>query len=303
MTDFDPLDTFRSAVLTPDRQRSERIRDEFRARIATMATDEDGRRPFDPPTPTRTKQSPRQPLLALVAMVAVLALATGGALWLEDDRTPALSVDELAIVAATQPGRTLDAGDYLYRAERSSDGNQPATLESQWTAVDGTGQRVVTALQIGRPGEHPPSLTLYTEPGSLQFARLSYDELWSLPTNPTALIARLRQLGATDGPLAVDDARALADVLALAVTPPEVASAAVQALAQLGGTAIGPAQDGAGRTGIGVRGINDDGTTWLVVLDPVSGRALGFQPHWSGEPGVGPSRSWIDQQITDSLPR
>ena len=241
------------------------------------------------------------PALALVGLVAVLGIAVGGALRLRTPAAPTPSIDELAAAAAATPDQVLASGQYLYRTERASDGGAPPTMTSQWTATDGTGQRVVAALQIGAPGQTSPSLSVYPEPGCLQFARLSYDQLRNLPSNPEALVQQLRDLGASDGTRPTDDARALADVLALAVTPPDVAAAAVQALEQIGGAVVGTVSDGAGRFGTGVRGIDPDGHAWLVVLDPATGRAIAFEPNWTSS-STSLSRVWIDQGVTEGLP-
>lgn len=308
MTDFDPLDTFRATVVPTDQQRSDRIREEFRARIATMAPDDEGHRPFDPRHPTTIRTAPRvkrQPLLALASLAIILGLAAGGAFLTQHNRTGATSLEELAAVARTQPDIGLDAAQYLHRIEQSADGSSPDAVEEQWTARDGTGRTSTSAMSIGPAGTVEPSTTLFTTPGSLQFAHLSYDQLRRLPTDPNALLARLNELGVAKGPRAVDQAEAVTEVLALAVTPPEVVAAGVQALAQLGGTAIGPVQTSGGASGLGVQSTNDDGTTWVVVLDPNTGRALAFHPNverGSSLTNAMPYRVWVEQQITDALP-
>lgn len=302
MTDFDPLDTFRASVAAaPDPDRSSRIRDEFRARIATMPADAGGRRPFDPPAP---RLRPRLRTAAALAGVALaLVLAAGGALWPRGDRTGSPSLDELAVAAARQPDRPLAEGQHLYRSERSTDDGGQPTLEAQWTAADGTGRRQVGPLAPGSGATTPPTVTEHPEPDGLRFAGLTYGELRDLPTEPTALVQALRRSGATDGSSTVADAHALADVLSLAVTPPGVAAAAVDALGALGGVAVGPVTDDAGRTGVGVRGVAADGSTWLVVLDPGTGRARAFEPHGADDAAPVPARLWLDQQITDGAPR
>lgn len=292
MTDFDPLDSFRASVVTDDPERSERIRNEFRARIATMATDAEGRRPFDPaPRPLRAR---RQPVLALVSMVVVLGVATAGAFVLGDRATLTPSLDELAMTAASRADQELEPGQVLASTLRRADVGEAMTLETQWIATDGTGQQVVTAFALNPSA---PSVTVFHEPGSLQFAGLHYDELRALPANPVALLDRLRQArGGSSRPS--DDALAIAELLALTVTPPDVAAGAMQALAELGGTPIGPTQDPSGRTGVGVEGFDADGTRWLIVLDPATGRAMGFETSGpDGSPGV--SRAWIDQRVTN----
>jgi hypothetical protein len=305
MAEFTPLETFRESVGLPDRTRSERIRDEFRARIATMAPDDSGRRPFDSSArepqlhvPTRH----RQPVLALATLAVILGLAAGGAFWLRHDTTGGGSFQQLAAAARAQPDVALDETEFLYVAEQTSV-DDTTTLREQWTARDGTGQATESAMVIGSPGSSVPSMTVYGTPGSLEFAHLSYDELRTLPTDPHALLERLAALGVTRTSDAVDQAEAIAAVLALDVTPAEVLAAGVQALDIIGGTTVGPVTDGNGRVGVGVRGDNGDGTSWLVILDASSARTLAFHPDiTSVTSNGGTGRAWTDQRITDSLP-
>ncbi len=142
MTDFSPLDTFRDPVGEPDPARSSRIRDEFRARIATMAPDDEGRRPFDPaPNPSpRSWTRPRQPVLALAALGLVLLLAGIGAVVLSPS-APSGSLDELALTAATRSDTYLQDGQYLYLSERTV-AHGSTSQRDQWTANNGTGQAV-----------------------------------------------------------------------------------------------------------------------------------------------------------------
>jgi hypothetical protein len=238
--------------------------------------------------------------------VVVLGLITGGALMLRDDPATAAPFEQLALAAASQPDTTLDEGLYLHRSERAGGDDNGPVVRERWTASNGTGQEVVSAATIGPPGSTVPSLTVFTEPGSLQFAGLTYDELRALPTAPDALLSTLRRLGAVQGDGAAADAAALADVLALDVTPPDVAAAAVRALERLGGAVVGPMTDAQGRTGSALEGSNDDGTRWIALLDTDTGRALGFYPAvpaGTDAAGAEPYRIWLDQDVTTSLPQ
>jgi hypothetical protein len=307
MTDFDPFDTFRATAVAPDEQRSTRIREEFRARIATMATDDDGRRPFDGPVvPPRPRITYRQPALAVVVLALILGLVGASAFWLQPDQGHNGSINALATNAGRQPDQTLDDGQYLYRRDRSRDPSAGAMVRDLWTARDGTGQVSTAAMQIDATGEETPSLTVLPTPGSLEFAGLSYDELRNLPTDPEALLTRLHELGVVpDAAPPGDQAAAVAEVLSLHVTPPAVAAAGVHALQRLGATTVGPIRVDAGRVGTGVRGHNDDGTAWIVVLDDRTGRAVAFAPNVeAGRPLTGGDsyRVWVDQRITDALP-
>jgi hypothetical protein len=302
VTDYSPLDTFRETDAEDDPARSRRIREEFRARIATMAADEEGRRPFDDPVSRAAVAKPRRrPLLALAAMALVLVLAGASAIVLSRSQPPG-ALDELARSAAKRTDTTLDATQYLYVSERTV-AHDSVSQRDQWTSRRGTGQSAITHVTIGPPTTDRPSLALYPAPGSLDFAGMSYDELRSLPTEPSALLDRLLVLGVARGEDPATQAFALAGVLALDVTPPSVASAAIRGLGQLGGTTIGPVPDAAGRTGVGIRGDNGDGTAWLVVVDPASGRAL------AAHDAIDPARSattadgrvWLDQEVTADL--
>lgn len=295
--------------MVPDEARHERIKQEFRAHIATMPPDEHGRRPFDPPatTPARAVEAPRrrQPALALVGLVVVLGLAAAGALGLRnrDAGLGGTSVDDLAAAAAQQPEVSLEAGQYLYQREQSADESGAQSDRQQWTSRDGTGQAVVAAMSIEGPGTSTPSLSLYPTPGTLTFAGLSYDQLRTLPTDSTALRQRLRELGVVHGNDPHDEADALAKILAVVVTPPDVARAAVEALAEIGGTGSGTVTDATGRSGSSISGDNGDGTTWLVVLD-TTGRSIAFYPRvpaGADPKDASPRRIWSDQQVTSSL--
>jgi hypothetical protein len=303
MTDFSPLDTFRDPVREPDPARSSRIRDEFRARIATMAPDDEGRRPFDPASipSTRSCTRLRQSVVALAALGLVLLLAGVGAVVLSPARRSD-SLDQLALAAATRSDAHLQDGQYLYLSERAV-AHGSTSQRDQWTASNGTGQAVVAPLLIGPQSSDPPSITLYPAPGSLDFAGMSYEQLRSLPTEPEALLDRLGALGVASSARPGAQAVALGRVLALQVTPPEVGSAAIRALARLGGTAIGAVPDAAGRVGVGIRGDNGDGTAWLVVIDPGSGLALAA--HDTVDPttptATAPGRVWLAQTVTASL--
>jgi len=302
VTDFDPLDTFRGSTIATDEQRSARILEEFRARIATMAPDDDGRRPFDPKTSRHRRV--RQPVLALVVLALILGLAAGGAFWMDGNRARPSTVQELAATASTQPDVSLDVGQYLYRVERTSNREAVAAVREEWTARDGTGQATTNALQIGPAGSASPSLMVYPTPGSLHFADLSYEQLRQLPTDADALLARLNELGVARSPRSADQAEAVAAVMGLDVTPPGVVTAAINALEKLGGRVTGSVGDGAGRTGIALQGENEDGTAWVVALDPDTGRALAFfgrVPDGEAVDDSVPHRVWLDQRITDSL--
>jgi hypothetical protein len=305
MAESTSLETFRASVGQPDLERSLRIREEFRARIATMAPDELGRRPFDNvvPEPTPTVHRPRsQPALALAALAVVLVLAAAAAFLLRE-RPTAGSFQQLTAAARSQVDVTLDDGQYLYLAERTS-ANDSATLRQQWADRDGTGQATEAAMTIGPAGSSVPSMTVYDAPGSLEFAGMSYEQLRTLPTDPDALLGRLAELGVARPGVPADQAEAVAAILALHVTPPDVAAAGIQALQIIGGSSIGPVTDRDGRSGVGLRGANGDGTAWLVIIDASSARALAFHPHApSATSHDSAGRVWTDQGITDSLPR
>jgi len=295
VTDFAPLDTFRDAAGRPDPARAARLREDFRARIASMPPDDEGRRPFDPAPASRRA---RRPALAL-ALVAALVVAATGALVARSPHTSTGELEHLAARAERREDRPLGPGELLHLTETAIDHGSETTRE-QWTAVDGTGGARTSAPA----GQDPPALTMYTAPGGLDFAGMSYDELRHLPTEPDALVARLDQLGGPTSTRPGARAEALARVAALDVTPPGVVAAAIRALEQLGGRAVGPVPDGHGRVGIGVRGDDGDGTTWFVVLDPDSGAALAVHDRMApgAPPGTTAGRAWTDQSITTRVP-
>jgi hypothetical protein len=304
VTEFSPLDTFREPSGSDDPERSRRIREDFRARIAAMPTDADGRRPFDPPVrrAERTRSVRRHvPALALTGLVIVVAMVALGVARLSPSSAPD-GFDQLASAAAERPDATLTSGQYLHVAARTTTGADEVTRQ-QWTSSDGSGQTVVAALDLRAAGE-APTITPYPAPGSLDFAGLSYEELRSLPAEPSSLVERLRELGVITSTTPSGEASALAEVLALDVTPPDVAAAALRALEQLGGERIGAVPDAIGRVGEGLRGANGDGTSWLVVVDPRTGAAMAMHP--KVDPTTPASRVdgrvWTEQGITDHLP-
>jgi hypothetical protein len=304
MTDFAPLDTFRDAAGAPDDARTARVREEFRARIATMAADDEGRRPFDAPrTPPASRRLSTRAALALAAVAALLLIAgAGGFLGRPGGRAPT-GLGELALHAGTQADQPLDPNDFLYLVDATTDHGSSTTRE-QWTASNGTGQARVASLPLTPEGHDPPAMTVYPTPGSLDFAGMTYQELRHLPTEPEPLLDRLRQLGVASSPRPGAQAEALAGVAALRVTPPAVVAAAIRALEQLGGRDVGPVPDSHGRVGVGIRGDNGDGTTWLVVIDAGSGAALAVHDRMDPEAPVGSTsgRTWMEQSITTSLP-
>lgn len=301
MTDFSPLDTFREPT-DDDAARSRRIRDDFRRRIATMPPDAEGRRPFDPlPAPPTAPPIHRGRALALAGLALIVAITGVGITRLSSSPTTD-GFDQLTAVAAGRPDESLAAGQYLHVTSRTTFGADETTHQ-QWTASDGTGQTLVHSLDLQAPGQ-PPALTRYSDPGSLAFAGLTYDQLRSLPAAPASLVERLRELGVITTDASRDEAAALAGVLALDVTPPDVAAAALQALERLGGIRIGPVPDAAGRVGEGIRGANGDGTTWMIVVDPRDGTTMAAHPRV--DPAAPASRAdgrvWIDQDVLGALP-
>jgi hypothetical protein len=304
MTDFAPLDTFRDAAGLPDAERTTRVREEFRARIATMAVDDEGRRPFDPPgTPPPAHDRSRRPVLALAAIAALLLIAGTGAFLGRPGGRASTGLEELAVRADAQADQPLGTSDFLYLVDATTDRGSSTTRE-QWTAPDGTGQARVASLPLTPKGRDPTALSLYPTPGSLDFAGMTYQELRDLPTEPEPLLDRLRQLGVASSSRPGAQAEAVAGVAALDVTPPAVVAAAIRALEQLGGRDIGPVPDPHGRVGVGIRGDNGDGTTWLVVIDAGSGAALAVHDRMDPGAPVGstPGRVWTKQSITTSLP-
>ena len=304
MTDFAPLDTFRDAAGLPDAERTTRVREEFRARIATMAADDEGRRPFDPPrTPQPSHDRSRRPALAFVAVAALLLIAGAGAFLGRPGGRAPTGLEELAVHAGAQADQPLGTSDFLYLVDATTDRGSSTTRE-QWTAPNGTGQARVASLPLAPEGHDPTAMTLYPAPGSLDFAGMTYQELRDLPTEPEPLLDRLRQLGVASISRPGAQAEAVAGVAALHVTPPAVVAAAIRALEQLGGRDIGPVPDSHGRVGIGIRGDNGDGTTWLVVIDSGSGAALAVHDRMDPGAPVGSTsgRVWMDQSITTSLP-
>jgi hypothetical protein len=304
MTDFAPLDTFREAAGLPDAERTTRVREEFRARIASMAPDEEGRRPFDPPpSPRPMGERVRRPMLAW-ATVAVLTLVVAtGAVIGRASGPSATEIEQLAHQADVRADQPLGSENFLRLVDTTTDHGSSTTRE-QWTASNGTGQARVASLTLTPEGRNPAAMTVYPTPGSLDFAGMSYDELRALPTEPQPLLDRLNQLGLASGSQPGAQAEAVAAVAALDVAPPAVVGAAVRALGQLGGRAIGPVPEASGRVGVGIRGDNGDGTSWLVVIDARSGAALAVHDRMDpGAPvGTTPGRVWVDQSITTSLP-
>jgi hypothetical protein len=290
VADRHPLETFRADIrLDPDRR--ERITAQVAERVRRSAPDTNGRRPFverpaqdllpssgphkPPAAPPAQRGLPdrRALIAAATVLVAVLGLSITAGLRHSGTAVDALTVDDLAVAARQGGERELGEGEHVYHAEET--GHATATgpeLVEQWIASDGTGRSRRTTsspLTLVADAPLPP-----TAPEAMDFAGLSYQELRTLPTDPSSLLDRLMELGVVEDRRSPDMVGVLAELLTFDVTPAEVRGTIVRSLALLGGEVRGVVADARGRRGVAVSGHSRDGTGWTVIIDPANGLAL-----------------------------
>jgi len=246
-----------------------------------------------------------------VLLAAAQRPATGpasGRYWRETTRTSSvLQTGEGAGAFLVEIGTQVDEWFAASASDRSwfisqSLGGHPLTAadEAAWrragspdrfdVRVDKVGT-VATATYDARPGQ-PTGVPIDRQSGVFDLGRpgVSLTELQQLPTDPSALRARLVELrrrgdpaAATDAPKDVDPwlFQAAGSLLGAPVSP-EVRSAALRLLADLPGvTNAGQVTDPLGRTGTAVAMTGTDPLSGTVqrqlVIEPATGRLLASQ--------------------------
>jgi hypothetical protein len=228
--------------------------------------------------------------LVLVGVItAVTLFRTSGTTTDVSSGIDDVPLSEIASRARAQPDVDLPPDQYFYRqrtlgrAYPQLDGSAPGftlSREEDWSRRDGTGLiRDVAEFVPAGPGSIPgvgaPGVRDIPVRQTQPFmAFRDYDEIRSLPTDPDELVARAKQIVASDDPLYTADF--LASLLALDVTPPDVRAAGFEALSSLGARSIGQVVTYDGPTGIGYQGTDASGRPWIVIVDPTTTKILGF---------------------------
>lgn len=162
--------------------------------------------------------------LATAAAAVVAVIATGVT-------TPAgapVSGREVLLMAAVSAERAPEgSGDYWHVTRKWSDPEMPQ--EESWTSRDG--QR----WSKGEPGDPPNSVVTDPAPLALKGAKVTFEDLDRLPTDPEALKARIDELPGDDSGLPASEERNLSLIALITElpAPSEVRSAAFRALATL----------------------------------------------------------------------
>lgn len=218
--------------------------------------------PAGAPTPQAIGSgwSTHAPWLAAAAVILVLTGLAGAYI---EPREPAslgaATTESVVAAVASSPHETLAAGQVL-RTTEDWTGLDPRTVTRVRTR-EGTGSEewvFVTNDQVTAT-----SSIAYPDAGSVPFSGLTYDQIQTLPTDPDELIAFLHSEGGWfDSP--EETSRALADLLTLPVTPPDVRAAAIEGLLGLGAVVTG--DDTRPRLDLEL----PSGPLWLTI-DPVRG--------------------------------
>jgi hypothetical protein len=165
--------------------------------------------------------------------------------------------------AGAQPGDWQSAA-YWHSVSRHHQGNGPTFTREIWI-----GHHQPGVLEDGGvdSGVIPLDVALFPAGGS----GISWDGLWSLPTDPDALEHKLRD--GIDGAGKDDDSELfviVGDLLRESPAPPALRKALWEVAARVPGVRlVGDVTDGAGRSGVAVQ--RDE---QRYVLDPDSGRLL-----------------------------
>jgi hypothetical protein len=204
---------------------------------------------------------------AAAALVVVPTLGTGGG----SSAQAAEVLRRTAVAAGEQPGGWPDAA-YWHSVSTYRQGVGPDATREIWIAHDGTG-----VLRSGSaPGEVIPLGKGAFPAGGTS---LSWDDLYALPTEPTALEAVLR--AGIHGAGKDDDSELftiVGDLLRESPASPALRKALWEVAARVPGvTLIGPVTDSVGRPGTAVQRGDQ-----RYVVDPSDGRLL---EESSGSPG------------------
>ena len=228
---------------------------------------------------------------AAFAIVAIPVLSTGG-------RTPISTASAAEVLisagqaAGEQPGDARNAAywhtSFVYTDIQA--GVESARVET-WAGREEWSVRVNTT-----DGSAEPFLSGHARFGP----RLTWDELFALPTDPAALEDELRRRSQPDDPSAVTDAAiwgAVTDLLATSPATPALRKALFEVAAQLSGTTLGgDVTDSTGRRGVlvinGIEGL---------ILDPQTGLLLESVGDYG--PDIPPYRAtYLEQGPAETAP-
>jgi hypothetical protein len=256
-------------------------------------------------------RSGRRPFLVVAAAAAIVAVVFGFAVartgqrdTVVADQPAPTTVADIATNAASLVDRPLPAGEYAHLTieeglpftDPMAGAQTRVEVTETWTSSAGDGRQRSAAPEIvDGTGRTVGTLGPASDTGPVArvggFGAFTYDQLRSLPTDPTALRARLG-----DGSLAkaseASRSNLITDLLLLDVTPPGVRAAALTILAEDGATLRPEATDHEGRRGIGIELARSDGFTTVYVVDR-DGVLVGAYDVAAGSP-VEPDRavSW-----------
>lgn len=228
---------------------------------------------------------------AAFAVVAIPVLSTGG-------RTPISTASAAEVLlrageaAGEQPGDSRDAAywhtSYVYTDVQA--GVESARVET-WAGHQEWSVMVNTA-----EGSSEPFLSGHAIFGP----RITWDELFALPTDPAALESALRRYLQPDDPDSINDAAiwgAVFDLLAASPATPALRQALFEVAAQLSDTtAGGDVTDSTGRPGVLVIHNSE-----RLIVDPETGLLL--ERVWDYGTDIPPYRAtYLEQGPTDTAP-
>ncbi|MEU9703685.1 CU044_5270 family protein [Streptomyces sp. NPDC047981] len=274
-------------ALTPERE--QRLKAALLSRVSAL----DELDALDARTVTAAGRRPRPRLVRVLAPAVACALVIGGAVALGPSGTrPAVNVpaaaspeaarllDRIALAAGEETRPALRADQFVYVESRVAYGSQsagggpvalaPAHTRQVWLSADGT-----------RPGLLREEGGADSPLGADPAARTTVEALAGLPTDPDALLARIRQdvgAGSAAAPGADPDQSAFAaigDLLMETWAPPRLGAALYRAAGRIPGVVVVPAAtDAVGRPGVAVaRTSGGRQTQW--VFDPATHAFLG----------------------------
>lgn len=245
----------------------------------------------------RERRVRRMSLTALVGAAAALAVVA----------LPVLSTGDRS------PISTASAAEVLFNAGQAAAEQQGDARDAAYwhTATTYTGAQV--GLESARfetwAGRQEWSVIINTSEGSTEpfltghalfGLRITWDELFALPTDPVALEDDLRRRSNPDDPGSVDDTTIWAtviDLLAGSPAPPALRQALFEVAAQLSETSVGgEATDSTGRPGFLVIRNNEQ-----LIVDLQTGLVL--ERVWDFGPDIPQgTETYVEQGPTDTAP-
>ncbi|MEJ5255943.1 MAG: hypothetical protein WHS89_11375 [Acidimicrobiales bacterium] len=223
--------------------------------------------------------------LAAVALVALILVTVVAAFSADPSQElqsglPERSAQELVRLAGLHPDRPLGPGELLYTRVLAANADDGGAVEVRdvWITPDGESYdyyRMIDSPQAPLPPV-PVDPVGPLLPNRGAFAGLSYDEVRTMPTTPTAIEEHLERFHRL-APGTENAALVVANLAALTVAPPDVRAAAVEILLRWG-QPVGEATDPLGRPGLLLLGGDPDAVPvprgWAVVIDQTTGLPL-----------------------------